>query len=402
MVGLTNPPRLDAPRLALGAFFFVLTVLYIPFLADAAVAPRWAWLSVGAPLLLVFHARGEGVTLGHALGLVFLALAAASLAWTPVPTREGADAAWQLAVLAGVWLLGNRLDLRPAWDGAGLGFAINSAIVAVQWSGHPILAQITAPAGLFLNKNWGAEPAAIVLAALLGHRRWWLAAAVAPTVLLGGGWAAWGGSAAGMALALRGRARVAVLAAVLLAAGGILALAPHQGAGLAARTAIWSDTAEALTPAGNGLGSFYLLFPRHAPRFDTTIERPEHAHNDYLEVAYELGPLGLVLLLALLAYGLASDRRPERAALATVGIIACASFPLHQPVAGALAALACGHLCADRSGLRYLAARGRMAVQRHLAQRDARRGIGAGTARGGAIPARWPLSRRTGDFLRRV
>lgn len=390
-----------APGFVLGAFFFVLTVLYVPWLADAGVAPRWAWLSVGVPALLLLHPWAPRLTFGHAPGFAFLALAALSLLWTPSPLREGLDALWQLALLAGVFALGSRVDMGPAWTGAGLGFAVNSAIVAVQWSGHPILAQITAPAGLFLNKNWGAEAAAIALVALAGRRQWWLAAAVAPTVLLGGGWAAWSGATLGLML-LFARARAPLMTLAIAVGIAFFVLPDHQGAGVTSRIAIWSDTAEALTPAGNGLGSFFLLYPRHAPRFDTTIERPEHAHNDYLEVAYELGPAGLLALACLVAYSFAGDRRAERAGLACAAVIAAASFPLHQPVAGALAALCCGSLCADRSSLRYLLARGRMALQRDPARAKPRGGVPAGRAGGGLVPAHEPLPLGAGDVLRRL
>ena len=39
------------------------------------------------------------------------------------------------------------------------------------------------------------------------------------------------------------------------------------------------DTIEALTPAGHGVGSFYLTYPAHAPRVDTTRVRPMRANQ---------------------------------------------------------------------------------------------------------------------------
>lgn len=64
--------------------------------------------------------------------------------------------------------------------------------------------------------------------------------------------------------------------------------------------ATW-DAARALWPWGSGMGTFESVFPRYQPA-DTPIY-VNHAHNDYAQLAMELGAAGL--LLAALALALA-------------------------------------------------------------------------------------------------
>lgn len=112
------------------------------------------------------------------------------------------------------------------------------------------------------------------------------------------------------------------------------------------RTSLWSDGAAALVEnpwIGSGLGTFPYVFARsemYLPR--KTIE---HAHNDYLEFAVELGLPATLLGLALV--GVAIRRAYVSnfgcflgaASILTHGLV---DSPLHAPAVAALAAVLLG------------------------------------------------------------
>jgi putative inorganic carbon (hco3(-)) transporter len=103
---------------------------------------------------------------------------------------------------------------------------------------------------------------------------------------------------------------------------------------------------------GNGPGGFQLQFERWQVEWlrqyghDQAAARyagpTEHAHNDYLELWVDYGPVGLVAFLGLCAWLMAQAwrLRPNGASALNAGawsglggllVIACVDFPLHRP-----------------------------------------------------------------------
>ena len=78
------------------------------------------------------------------------------------------------------------------------------------------------------------------------------------------------------------------------------------------RSEIWTTTAAAIGdtfPVGSGLGTFQQVYRQHEDPAGVTSQYVNHAHNDYLELALELGLPGLLLIIAFLAWwALASFR----------------------------------------------------------------------------------------------
>lgn len=116
-------------------------------------------------------------------------------------------------------------------------------------------------------------------------------------------------SAALVPAAIRWRRLALPLAALgIVAAIGLLAANPVGGASrlgsdssIQSRTEIWATTAEAIRdsmPVGAGLGTFSLIYRQYEDPGLVTSEYVNHAHNDYLELALELG-LGGIALMAL-------------------------------------------------------------------------------------------------------
>lgn len=165
--------------------------------------------------------------------------------------------------------------------------------------------------------------------------------------------------AAAVVLALR-RARGAkwLVMAALPAAAALLWLSPArplgetvQGRMYLARVAVsgWRE----IPPFGHGPGSFETQFARrqaewirqHGP--SPFAGNVDHAHNDYLEILVEYGPIGLFTLTGLWAWLMAKGRTFESSGGAWGGVaallaIACVDFPFHRPAEWALCWLLLG------------------------------------------------------------
>jgi O-antigen ligase len=165
-----------------------------------------------------------------------------------------------------------------------------------------------------------------------------------------------------------------VAVAALLVAGSITVLettpigagklGEHATSAVQSRADILQVTAEAVKdfmPFGSGFGSFQKVYPlyEHPDQVITTFV--VHAHNDYVEVALELGLAGVVLILLFLAWWALAVRRVWRAAetdpfgraaaIASAAVLAHSfvDFPLRTAAIAASFAM-CLALLADRAG----------------------------------------------------
>jgi O-antigen ligase len=146
------------------------------------------------------------------------------------------------------------------------------------------------------------------------------------------------------------RLRLWVLAvAALLMAGAVVALettaigSSHIGAHAASATQSRADIASTTTravgdfmPFGSGLGSFRNVYSLYEQPEQVSGIYVVHAHNDYLEIALELGIAGMILVLVFLAWWAAAVwrawRRPEGGPFARAAAIASAAVLVHSLV----------------------------------------------------------------------
>jgi O-antigen ligase len=80
---------------------------------------------------------------------------------------------------------------------------------------------------------------------------------------------------------------------------------------IAERQQMWSHSAEAIPdfmPVGSGLSSFGRIYPRYEDPASISREFTSHAHNDYLEIALEMGVPGILLLIGFLLWWAARTR----------------------------------------------------------------------------------------------
>ncbi len=330
--------------------------MFWPGMAGAAGASRWALLAVAVPSVL-FIVKPVTTWL-HVVGIALLAWAAISLAWTTV-FYDGLAAVIELTIIAGSFLIGQgTATLRPLFGGMGLGLWVSSLLAILQYAGFgPVVTQFagSSPSGLFVNPNILAEIAAPIFVGLMLTGQWLIAAGVAPSLML-----------------TECRSAVLALGAVALIwswrrwqwqtvlfvpcmAVAVYAVAPGKwlaGASLSERVGIWGDTIAGLTPSGHGIGSFYSRFPASASRIDIIHAQPSHAHNDFLEVAFELGAVGSNLSIVFIAMCLVRSDEVAKMAVLALAIESMFGFPLHSPATAFLFGAVAGHASRSWRGLR--------------------------------------------------
>ena len=209
-----------------------------------------------------------------------------------------------------------------------------SAVVAVA-SGTGILVIV----GLALNGSlagYGLALAAIVASVLIilppGSRLRLAVAALAALVVIGS------------------------LAALETTAIGSGRIGTHATSAVESRKQIATTTAQAVKdfmPLGSGLGSFRKVYSLYEQPEQVTTVYVVHAHDDYLEVALELGVAGIILMALFLAWWAAAVWRAWRKAgsgpFARAAAIASGAVLIHSIVDFPLrtaAIAACFGMCA--------------------------------------------------------
>lgn len=357
------------------ALGFLASSLYWPGIAGAASTPRWAVMFLVVPWML----SPRQVSAAHIIGALFIAWAAISLAWSPA-TFDGIDAVVMLLLLAGCFCLGNQMEsLRAVIVGAALGLTVSSAFAVLQWLDiHPVRDDaFGGPSGLFVNGNYMAEAAALVIVGVVAERMWWLLPGLMPALLLPHARGAVLATVIAMMVAFRSKIEVVV------ALGGALVLAAaytagHMDAQIAERLEMWNVTARHLTALGHGIGSFWVSYADIDPQTVVTTS-PNHPHNEFLFITFELGIVGVVLAIAF-CVTLAGPIDTPRLILLALAVEACFAFPTHTPTTALLGVVAAGHAVRNRYLLRDLAVRGRRIIPARV-----------------AMPGLWPRDRVDND-----
>ena len=369
-----------------GLLAFAVAVAFWPGIAGAATTPRWAIIGAAAFLL-----RDRSATIADLWFGLFVGWSALTLLWTGVALWDGIGALLILALLFSGFWLGNQLTtLRPVYIGAGLGLTVSSLIATAQAFGWQSVPHITPISGLFVNGNFMAEAAALILVAAVAERIWWLVPCLLPAVTLPMSRGAILSAAAALMVHYRARWRVLVPIVMVAAAAAMFAMLhkTNAEASLIDRLGIWQSAANGLTFFGHGVGSVWSQFPAYDMRPLPHVETPENLHNEFLNVAFEVGAIGLVLFCGL-CLTLAGPLDAARLVLIALLVESCFEFPLHMPATGFLGMVAAGHAVRSRYLLRDIALRSGLVRGAWLAWQ-----INAGSrARTAAIPLCAPLPR---------
>jgi len=103
------------------------------------------------------------------------------------------------------------------------------------------------------------------------------------------------------------------------------------------RSHIWAVAIDSIKndlPFGSGLGAFPIAYAR----YDTTsgLERVEQAHNDYLQVAADMGVVGVIIgawflyIFVRLGISIGKIENPYRRALGVGAVVACCGILVHS------------------------------------------------------------------------
>lgn len=415
--------RLDARVGALAATLLLAPLVMAPGLHDAANLPQSAFIQVALLVVLTcwpsLGARGSAPDWRTPLAGLTL-LGAASLTWAHNP-GEGYRV-WRhmaicaLGALVTFSVVRERTQVRLLLAAAALaGVLISLLGLGQAWFSLDFLPQASRPAATFVNKNVAAQfvVGTLPLGLVFAYRRrtgvgWAVATILVQAVFLAVSFAraAWLALAAqaflGAFLALRA-ARRPVRRVALAGAGVVLLVAlalstlrpgparvwhhvsaplvwlwsggtpdPSDGSVVSAsvRLAIWRNTWAMFQERpllGFGLGQHKLHYPAYASRVAPDAahrvgSRLRHVHNDYLQLATELGLAGLLLTLWLVAVAgrgatdlLRTAPRPVRplaaaVSLSAVGLLvnAAFSFPFQRALPPLLLAMELGCLAALR------------------------------------------------------
>lgn len=317
----------------LGAYGFTVAVIFCPHISGAAISPRWMALAIIPWLFLRTPPKIRWDTIGFLVP--FLIWIYASLLWT-AQIYDGANEAIEWTIAIGVFLLGASVEKpRLLYLGFGIGIILSY------------------PFGLYApNPDLVGEAAAVSLVALVATFQWGqsFTALLIPCVgtvlilshsrggILGVCCAA---SIAAFYRSWKLGALVTISGIVLV--GTLVYLGDIRDS--TERINIWQDTIAGITLFGHGLGSFRYMFPDYASHINIIQgTRPDHAHNDLLEILFETGINGGILALGLLIVLYKAQFAEALIVICVLGI-GITNFPLHIPSTLFLAAFALGRIC---------------------------------------------------------
>lgn len=332
----------------MGTVFFFLTIFVIPGFPSGALVGRWGLLAVTCAFLL-FRCQ---LSWGAIALLAYLAL----MGYAAPVGFEALNLYCHAILLVILFCYAKQMiDLRKVAIGTGLGMAVNSAFMVVQhFNGLWWIPSLTPDGGLYFNHNMAGEAAGMILALVVGYRLWWLVPGILPTVYFGARSPLLGLGIAGFAWTW-GKSKLLATAILLLVPFGIYATHPEyitQSLGgwtgpfttMLNRFGTWDDAIHGFTVFGQGLGSWIVNFPLYQRHTSPLELRWENAHNDAIQIIFELGIVGAALCAAFVYRLAIAERRPEFYALVVFSVEGLFGFPLYTPVTGALAAVCAGYL----------------------------------------------------------
>jgi hypothetical protein len=345
---------------------FVAVLLVMPGIREYATASKWSFLAVAVALSVAFTKIRFPFTLGHCLGFWLLNWALLSLLWCPVWYDGLQGAAW-LLIMAGAFILGGAAkDLRLFYLVTSLAFipsALNMALF--KFTGVYLSFGMFPAGGTLGNPNFAGDAAAAIAASALGvislRRFFPRLIAVSPalaTMLLSG---CRGAIVAFFVMGLcrlwqHQRFAVVLLCLVGVAGVGATLNDQHRRDAIVQRVIIYRDTIDGLTFFGRGIGQYRAMVPEKGHRLSTLSLNTEHAHNDLLEIAFELGLPGIVLFAWLVTTALRAGPEPAHGpdpwVLGSLLVAGLFGFPLFEPVSSFLFAVVAGHLCAASGRVR--------------------------------------------------
>jgi hypothetical protein len=316
-------------------------ICFIPGVLGAMIPTQWALFSIVLPLSLW---REGAFGPAYWAGLAVLAWSAISLLWVP-NGYDGLYGFWLLSICGlAFWMGSTILDFDPLLKGLALGLSVNAAIALAQVFGFQGVPFLERPSGLFYNPTVLSAICALVIIALWSHSLYlWSLGPIAGLIFSG---SRGGFFVLGIVLLSRmTRWYIAIPCAIIAIA--IMSINPSSTDIL--RLMNWGITLRQLNLWGHGIGSFTTYFyfnpTEHYPHAIALIH-PGFAHNDFLQLWFELGigalPIYAIYLLCLTRID--SHWHPTFVGLTTLSLF---YFPLYCPIIAFLGCIAAGRIVGD-------------------------------------------------------
>lgn len=209
------------------------------------------------------------------------------------------------------------------------GVAVSGAAAIFQSRGWAWIPQVVSPAGLFLNKNFMGETACLALIAALQYRLWFPALICLPALALSTSRASWLAALIALLCICSIRQLVVLLSLCLPVALAAWYMGFASDASLLQRFEIWHGALQNLHWFGSG-----------AYDYSTVQNREPNLHNDWLQLIYEFGIIGLIPMAVILA---AANNRGGLPFVVSLLVIGSFGFPLQMPATAWFSAFIVGH-----------------------------------------------------------
>lgn len=271
--------------------------------------------------------------------MLFLFWSSVTYAWS-FNRYDNVNELIKLLILAQVFVLGSRLEnLKPIFVGMSLGLFIHF-ILSIFYNG-----------GLFVNSSIAGEIAVLAIIGLIISKELWLIPPLAAGIVLSGSRTAIVALLTTIFLYCYSLSKKIALGALAIALMVGIASFYIKSGGTYQRFDIWKDAFNGFTLLGHGSGSFHAAYPFFSDsNVNTYVERPKDAHNDFIQVMFETGIVGLILVTGFLSILMRTNQN-EKYIIAAFIVTACLSFPIHTPVSAFIFAIVAGFMSRNLSNL---------------------------------------------------
>lgn len=320
---------------AISLYSFILTTLYWDGISGAATSPRWSFLAVATSLFLLFlHKKETKFTILHLTGLLFVIWCFVSLFWS-FNRYDTIDALLKLLILTQVFILGSKLEtLKYVFIGLAFGLFVSLFV--------------SFDAGLFVNKDVLAETSLFILVGLLVYELWWLTALIIPLfvtnytvrgpffiigVLIG--------------IWFWNKNKLVTLFILLLFALGCFYIYHFDVRiiSVTQRLEIWINSLRGFSFIGHGYGTFHNTYPIYS---DGDLVRPRFAHNEFLQILFENGIIGLILTIW---FCINTIHEKEKYIVLAWLLSACLYYSFNIPVSAFIFCITAGYISRNRSSV---------------------------------------------------
>lgn len=325
--------RVGAKNIVLSSYSFFLSICFIPFFYGGATNVRWIYLALTTPLLVLLSKLNK-FTILHLTGLLFFTWSFITILWS-FNQYDSINQLFNLLVITQVFVLGSRLEsLKEIFVGLALGLGVSSFSVYY----------FNMPGGLFVNPSMLGEVAILTTIGLIIYKLWWFIPIVLPSVFTGSRGVLLAGISTLIMWVWSKSKFLAVCLTIPIFVASFLSYKFDIRLGsVVERFDLWQDTFNGLNVFGQGIGSYHSAYPYYASLLDTFKYRAMYAHNDLLNIFFELGIIGVILTVIFIGL-LLKEKCNEKYIICCFITLSLFSFPFYMPVSAFVLAIVAGFM----------------------------------------------------------